>query len=94
MEAVRELTREVLVRTPTGSHQVTVRLTTPQKGGRKDPYCLVHFPEIMGDPIRVAGIDELAALSNAIGLLRRLVNEHKAIGWQVRWLSDGDDGGF
>ena len=57
-------------------------------------YCQVHFPNIMGNPIKVAGEDEIEALSRALGLIRDLVVKHKGIGWRVSWLADGDDGGF
>ncbi|HEU4419399.1 MAG TPA: hypothetical protein VFT55_10700 [Planctomycetota bacterium] len=57
-------------------------------------YCVVHFPHIMGDPIRVAGEDEIEALTRALGVIRDLVVRHKGIGWRVSWLTDGDDGGF
>ena len=95
MDTSEGLTRRVHLRAPGGETEVDVTVSWPRRDpARRDPHCLVLFPGIMGNAIRVSGVDEMAAMNNALGLLRDLVAEHKTIGWEVWWLAKGDDGAF
>jgi hypothetical protein len=92
--------RCVVVETPQGKEKVTVSISTPKKYGRHGDWsCIVRFPGMMrgvnDDRIEICGIDALDAIASALHFLRlSIADKRKGLGWQVRWLARGDEGGF
>jgi hypothetical protein len=98
-ETAFKIERELNVRL-NGQHSVEKLsiwdLRKKQKTGDLDECwaCSCTFPPICPEVATICGEDPLDAFLNAIWFVRKLIQGHKSIGYQVWWIEEGDDGGL
>jgi hypothetical protein len=56
--------------------------------------CSCSFPLLFSQSTNICGEDPLNAFMNCLAFLRRLIQGHKSLGYEIWWIEEGDDGGL